>query len=797
MLQDLRFALRLFNRHRGYAATAILTIALGVGVNTAVFSVADSVLFRPLSFADAGRLFVLRIGNPKTGEVYGTLPGEAVDAARGTGLFDGVAAAPGEFRGARAYIRTADGLDALALSAVSREYVDMLGVHAVAGRTFTGADAGTRAVILAHRTWMKRFGGDPAIVGSLIPSVLRSTDTATKDDPPLHVIGVLPPRLRLPLATFGEDGIYLLDHPPIGGPDRIFSPIVRLKRGITAAAAQAQLASLRAPDLSPGSSELRLVPLREELAGRQDPLLWLLLAAAATVLLVACVNLAHLMLARGATRARELAVRTALGGSRARLVRLLLVESAVLAAAGTGLGLAAAYWAFTLLSTRLPPVLALVADPAFDSRALGFAIATASFAALAFSVLPAVRLSRADARDGLRLGHLQVHGPRRGRQMLIAVQVATCVALAVGATLIGRSLVALLSQDLGFESRRVVVSFDLPTLVVNRGGVLRGDTAARAAFTQARLADMRAVPGVRAAGAASGAPFSGSAPDAPLMQSPAGGERGGVFSVTSGYFRAIGTPLVAGRDLTDAESFTAAPVGLLNEMAARILCGGPSACLGFAVRAPGQAPREVVGVVRDIRPGLQRAPKAAMYVPFDPARFTLATIAIDAPDTAESRDRLKHALSASPDARVNVRSLDEARDREVSPFRFNAVIVGAFAAITLLLSAVGVYGVMASVVGERTREFGIRIALGATRARLNRYVLLQAALPIGCGIAAGVALAAWGSRLVASLLYGVVALDAVSFAAATTTVLAIGLLAAYGPARRAGRVDPIVALKAE
>ena len=797
MLQDLRFALRLFNRNRGYAATAILTVALGVGANTAVFSVADSVLFRPLPFADPDRLFVLRIGNPKTGEVYGTLPGAAVDAARATGLFDAIAAAPSTARGARAYVRTAEGLDALTLSPVSRGYLDLLGVRAAVGRGFTDGDTGTRAVILTYRSWMKRYGGDPAVVGSLIPSILRSTDTATKDDPPLHVVGVLPPRARLPLASYGEDGVYLLDNPQLGGPGRMFSPIVRLKPGVAAAAAQAQLAALQAPELSPGKSELRLVSLREEMAGRQDPVLWLLLAAAATVLLVACLNLANLIVARGSARARELAIRAALGGSRGRLVRLLLLEGAALAAMGTLVGLAAAYWGFTVLSTRLPPVLALVADPAFDVRALLFAIGTAFLAALGFSLLPAIRLSRADARDGLRLGRLQAHPLRRGRQVLIAIQVTTCVALLIGAALIGRSLAALLSQDLGFESRRVVATFDMPTLVVRRDGVLRADTTARAAFTQARLVDVRALPGVRAAGAASGAPFSGSAPDAALMESAAGAERGGVYSVSSGYFRAIGTPLVAGRDLTDAESFTAAPVGLLNETAARLLCGGPSSCLGFVVRAPRQQPRTVIGIVRDIRQGLRRVAAPAMYVPFDPARFTSATLAIDTPDTTESRESIKRALSASRDARADVRSLDASRDREVSPFRFNAIVVGAFAVLTLALALVGVFGLTAAVVGERTREYGIRLALGATRERVNRLVLRQAAIPIACGVLAGLILAAWGSRLVASLLFGVVPLDPVSFVAAPVVVLASSLAAAFIPASRAGRVDPIVTLKAE
>ncbi len=796
MLQDLKFAIRLLARHKGYAATAILTVALGVGVNTAVFSVADSVLFRPLPFADSDRIFVLSLRNPKTGESYGTLPRSVADAARETGLFDGIAAAPSTAQSARVYVRTRDGLETLSLSPVSREYLDLLGVRPALGRGFAEDDAGTRAVLLTYRSWMKRYGGDPSIVGSLIPSVRPSPDSAEKTDSPLHVIGVLPPRLRLPLV-FGEDGLYLLDDPQLGASRRIFSPIVRVRSGIAAGAAGAQLAALQGPELVPGMTELGLVPLREAMSGRQDSVLWLLLAAAGTVLVAACLNVANLIVARGAARARELAVRRALGVSRPRLVRLLVVEGAALAVCGTTIGVAGAYWGFRLLSAQLPPVLAAVADPVFDLRALIFAIAIACGAALGFSVLPAIRLSRVDARDGLRLANLQMLAPRRGRQVLIAIQVMTCVALLIGAGLIGRSLASLLSQELGFESHRVVATFDLPTLVVNRGGVLMADTAARAAFTQARLGELRQLADVRAAGAAGGAPFSGAAPDAPLMAPAAGGERGAVRAVSSGFFRAMRTPLLAGRDITDAESFAAAPVGVLNETAARLLCGGPVSCLGFVVRAPRQPPRTVVGVVRDIRQSLRRVPQPSMYVPFDPARFSFATIAIDIPDTAANRERIKRVLSVSRDAHVEVGSLDEARDRELSPFRFNAIVIGSFAALTLALALVGVVGVMSAVVGERIREYGIRLALGATRARVNRLVLRQAAIPIVCGVAAGLLLAAWGSRLVASLLFGVVPLDPLSFLAAPVLVVLAGLAAAFIPASRAGRVDPILALRAE
>ena len=788
MLQDLRFALRLLNRHRGYTLVAALTVALGVGANTAVFSVADSVLFRPLPFPDADRLFVLRIGDVRTRQAYGFVPRSAVDAARATGLFDGMASASS--RATRAYVRRGDALEALSLTPVSREYLELLGVRPLLGRAFDASDAGTRAVLLSHAAWMRQYGGDPALVGSAIPSAIRTLD-GTSSDGSLRIVGVLPPRLRLPLYG-DEDGMILAESTATGP----FPPLVRLKPGVTVGAADAQLSAIQGEEIVPGKTALRLVPVREDLAARQDPVFWLLMTAAGIVLLVACVNLANLMMARGSARSRELAVRAALGGSRARLVRLLLVEAACIAGLGTAGGVLLGYGGSMALSAHLPPLLARIADPAFDARALAFAIVTACAAAMAFSVLPALRLSRADARDGLRAAQLHSAAPRRGRGTLVAIEVAICLALLVGAALVGRTLIALLSQDLGFQSHRVVVSFDLPTMVVKRGELLRADTVARMAFYKARLREIRALPGVRAAGAASAAPFSGIAPDAPLTEESV--ERGGgVYSASSGYFAAVGLPLLAGRDFTDEESFAGAPVGVLNETAARRMCGTPATCLGRILSSPRQPARTVIGVVGDARRSLRRGSIPAMYTPFEPARFALSSLVVDADDTAESREALKRALSNFRDARVQIRSLDEARLLELTPFRFNALVVGAFAALTLALAIVGVYGVTSAVVGERTREYGIRLALGATRQRVNRYVLTRSALPLGIGIAAGLVLAGWASRYVASLLYGVVPLDGWSFATAAVVVFVCGLVAAFVPASRAGRVDPIVALRAE
>lgn len=791
MRDDLRYALRLLNRHRGFAAVAILTIAVGVGANAAVFSVADSVLFRPLPFPDADRLFALRLTDVARGEAYGTLPGAAVDAARDAGIFDGVAAVSS--RTWRAYVHENGQLAALTLAPVSQQYVQLLGLRPAVGRTFDTSDTGTHALLLSYRTWMERYGGDPGVVGRLVPAILRPTESYPLTQPPLRIVGVLPPRLRLPMI--GDAEALVLDDEPAGGPGRSFAPLVRLRAGITTAQAQARLASVNAPEVVPGRSVLELFPLREELARRQDPLLWLLFGASALVLLAACANVATLLVARGSTRTRELAVRAALGASPRRLARLLLVDAALLASFGMAAGTVLAYWGFHVLAGRLPPTLARTVDPAFDTRTLVFAFIASAVCAMAFGVAPAVRLSRADARDGLLRRFRRSPDRTHSRQILMGAEVAICTAGLIVAALVGRTLNSLLSQDLGFQPHRLAITFDLPTMVVQQGARLRTDTTARAAFYRARLQQVRTLQGVRAAALASAVPFSGIAPDAALLDR-GGRELGGVFAVSGGYFRAMGTPLIAGRDLTDAESFSNAPFGVLNESGARLLCGTAERCLGTVVHAPDQPARTVIGIVADARTSVRGDVTPSMFVPFE-SSFALKTLIVDMDDTPATRDALENALAVSRDVRVNIHSLAADREEEIAPFRFNAIAVGAFAAMTLLLAVVGVYGVISAVVGERKREYAIRLALGATRQRVRLLVLTEAAMPILAGGGVGILVSAWLSRFLASLLYGVMPRDAVSFVVAAAVVASAGAAAALVPARRAGFVDPITALKAE
>ena len=352
----------------------------------------------------------------------------------------------------------------------------------------------------------------------------------------------------------------------------------------------------------------------------------------------------------------------------------------------------------------------------------------------------------------------------------------------------------LASQDLGFEPRRYVVNFDLPTMVVQRGNTMRTDTEARSAFYVARLHDVLAVPGVRAAAIASAAPFSGIRPDAPLTDQR--GQEGGVYSVSSGYFRTMGVPLLVGRDFTEDESFRNAPVGVLNESGSAPALRSVAQCLGRVITPPNQPGRTVIGIVADARASLKQKTTPTMFVPFQ-SPFALKVLVIDAADDVATRALLTQTLSVSREARVDLQSLATARDLELSPFRFNALVVGAFALLTLLLAAVGVSGVMAATVAERTREFGIRIALGATREQVSALVLRQACMPIAAGAVAGLLLSMWASRLAVSLLFHVTPFDPVSFAAASLIVIACGVGATLLPARRAARVDPAMVLKSE
>jgi putative ABC transport system permease protein len=781
MLNDLRYALRFLIRRRAFTTVAVCTVALGVGANTAIFSVADSVLFRPLPYAHADRLFVLEPVKISSGQNYGTMPVEDLEAARATGAFDAVM----DMDPVDAiYVREGDRVQSLRVQPVPPEYLATLGVRPIYGREFQESDVGQDAVLLTYRTWAGRYGGNLGLLDSTIPTV---------DGRSMHVIGVLPPSFRTASATaFFTPPDFLTVKRPVYGPGiRASTPIARLAAGITPGAAQARLSAVHGKTLQPGDLELRLVPLRDLMGRSSGRTLTLLSWAALLVFLVGCANLANLVLARGAERQRELAVRASLGGSQWRIARLLVVENLVVALMGGAVGLGVAYWSYGLLVANLPATMARSVAPAFDTRVLVFAVALTVAAGIASGVLPAWQLARADARAGLQLGRLQARTSRAGRKILLSVEVGLALIAVIAALVLGRSLTDLVTKEMGFDAARLVVG----VRPVGPGAGAQGPAARAAQFVQ-HLDAVRAIPGLKSAAAITSLPASGAMADSSLF--PRGQGRGGVWAISAGFFKTMGIPVIEGRELDDRESFDGAPVGVLNQTAARLLFPGGHA-LGAQVNAPGQPARTVVGVVADWRQSLKDAAAPAMYVPFDRAKFRSAQMIVDTgADTPAARENVRERIArVTPDSLIRIEPISGLLDREAASLRFTLAVIGAFALLTLLLAILGVYGVVAFIAGERLKEYGVRVALGAPGRAIGALVLRQAIAPVAAGLLGGVVAATWVSRLLATQILDVVPATPITFGVALALLLGCGVLAAAIPARRASRVDPMIALRAE
>jgi predicted permease len=429
--------------------------------------------------------------------------------------------------------------------------------------------------------------------------------------------------------------------------------------------------------------------------------------------------------------------------------------------------------------------------PVFDARVFVFAILLALGAGIVSGVLPAWRLARADARSGLQLGRLQSHSGRAGRKILLSVEVALALVTVVAALVLGRSLADLVKKEMGFDAARLVVS----VRAVGAGAADRTAPARAAQFVE-QLDAVRGLPGIKSAAAITVLPASGAAGDFALF--PRGQGRGAVWSVSGGFFRTMGIPLIEGREIDDREAFAGAPVGVLNQAAVRVLFPDGRA-LGRQVAAPRQPSRTIVGVVADWRQSLKEAAEPAMYVPFDRAQFRSAQMIVDSgADTPAARERIREAVGrVTPDGLIRIEPISALLDREAAPLRFTLQVVGTFAALTLLLAILGVYGVVAFIASERIREYGVRVALGATGRAIGLLVLRQAVVPVVAGLAAGVLAAVWTSRLLTAQIFDVLPATPAAFAAAAAVLLACGTLAAAIPAGRASRVDPIVALRAE
>jgi putative ABC transport system permease protein len=792
MLRDVRYAFRLMGKYRGFTFVAVLTLALGVGVNTAIFSLADGILFRPLPFREPHRLALIQPFDAKTGTVYGRVDRVDVEqiAAHHGGL-EGLALME---RGRTYTWIGSDGAESISTTQVTANLLGVLGVGAHAGRPLTPGDERVepRPAMLTYGAWRSRFGGDPTAVGRTIAFEERT----------LQIVGVLPPRFIVPLQGPLAKGDLLVPEPDdpasVGNPKAgTWWPVVRLKPGVSLETAQGRIDLLmrrsveQFPELG-ANRRLRIIDLQFGLFELSRPLLWLLIGASGFVLLIAFTNLASLLMARGTARQQEVGIRAAVGASRWRIIRQLLIESQVIAAAGAAAGLLLAAWAFQLIASQLPAGYYRLVPEGLDARAMVFGVCSSLLCGALFSMVPALRLSMPNLDAALRGRRTRASaGTTRAGAVLVAAEVALGLVLLSGAGLMANSLVRARTVNLGFEPSRAVVMTLLPP------HSRYPSPEQRFALNMALLASVRDIPGVSAAGAIDSVQVGGIAP--PVGLGAGAPREGGLWSVTPGYFAAMQMPILEGRDFTAREGRGDLRVALVNETAAALFWPGERPVVGRVLRLEKQEPLEVIGVVKDVRYGYGLGGAPSVYRPATAAARMLSIVARASGDPSAVAAMMRAAGQRLDPRLVIMRpnTLATLLGSDIADTRFQTTLFTLFASLGLLLTAIGIYGVIAFWVGGRTRELGIRLALGAEPSALRRLVLVQAAPPVLGGLAVGFAGAFVLTRQLQGLLYEITPHDPVTLAAAVLILLAVAVGAAYVPARRGSRVDPVIALKAD
>jgi predicted permease len=789
--QDVHYAFRLLARKPAFTLVALLTLTLGIGINTAIFSLADGMLFRPLPFADPDRLVLVTGYNRERAYAYRrVLRLDFEHLRQHHSGFDAMAVVQA---GPALQMMGAEGPERIVTAVGTPNLLGLLGVRPEAGRILLPGDeqANPRRGMLTFSAWTRRFGADPAVVGR----VLRFDEHA------IEVVGVLPKPFLYPLQVVSGEVLLAGDLDPAEASDPtagVWTPVARLRPGVTIRQAQAETDLLlaqvadRAADPRERTRALRVAGLQYSLYELSRPLLWLLVGAAGAVLLIACVNLSSLLIARGTDREREIGIRAAIGASRGRIARQLLVESLVLSTLAGAAALAVAWLSFGTLMTLVPPRFQMLPE-GLNLRAAGFTIAASLLAGLLFGVLPALRLSQLDVNASMRetrrlvrrRGLLRTGGP------LVAAEVALCLVLVAGTALMTHSLARMLFVDLGFaHTDAVMLSLPAP--------VARYPTPqASFEFHSRVLEDVRQLPGVRTAGAVDVPQVGGTMAMRHVAQ---GGvpESASVWSVTPGYLGAMGIRLLQGRDFTEAEFRSEAPVAIVSESIVHALWPGEDA-LGRTFVDEGTA-LTIVGVTRDLRSSYGGRVQLGLYRLASPATHRSWTIvAHGSGDPAALAAGMRGIVRRIDPELVVPQSapIDATLDRYIADRRFQSMLFFLFGIVALTIAAVGIYGVMAHWVSTRTRELGVRFALGADARDVTRLVLRQAAVPLVAGLAVGLLAALALTRQLESLLYEIEPNDPATMATAVAVLLVVGLAAAYVPARRAARVDPVVALRAE
>jgi predicted permease len=811
--QDARYAVRALWRSPGFAVVAVLTLALGIGANTTIFSVFNASVLRPLPYHAPASLVFVDLG-----------PGHSAEAWLMSAWRDGVRSVPdiAGFDGPRAATLVAGGEpDQVQSAFITWNFLSVLGEAPAAGRAFVeedGLPGAPSVALLSHTLWVNRFAGDASIIGR---TVRVSGEAVT-------VVGIMPPTFRFPATGALTAASFILDSQPdvmrVAGPRTRLTVIGRLAPGVTAAAATEELLAIYQqaagsllddgkPEYSPSQIDrlqLAADPLQERLAGHVREQLWLAMGAVGFVLLVACANVANLLLARASARHRELAVRSALGAGAARLVRLLLTESMLLALAGAALGLllavSASGVARMVLADRLPHVDTI----AIDWAVLAFTVAVAAVTGLLCGVSSIPAATGASLLGVFGGDTLAVTGRSTMRRILLSTEVAMTFVLVVGAALLVQTLWNLSSKDRGFEADRLL------TVRVSPGvprDLDRTDRRADARYFAQFFGELRnrleRIPGVVSAGAVSRAPLTGTVTALPNIAVDGRGladeSSTPVAFVTPGYVRTMQIPVIAGRDFDERDRLGAERVVIVNEAFQRRFAPDGN-IVGARISSISEG-FTVIGLTEDVPDrSLRDAPEPLVMAPlaqmpagnitWSSLTFVLRTAGGDPVRLAPAVR--KEIWAIDRDIVISeVATMDERVAHTLRAERDGAVLFGLFAVAALVLAAIGVYGVAAYAIAQRTREIGIRVALGATRRDVSQLVVSQTLVPTLIGLGVGVGAAAVGTQLVASMVYGLTPLDAMTFAVAVVVLLSVALGATWLPARRATRIDPLAALRSQ
>ena len=817
-MNDVRFGLRMLAKSPGFTLVAIFTLALGIGANTAIFSVVNALLLKPLPFPAPQQVVAVGMTDTRQKAQIGlgslSYP-DFFDFRAQNQTFAAMAA----YRDRSFALTGEQPVTSVRGMMATAELFDVLGVKPVIGRTFARADEqpgggpGGFKIILTDDFWHQHFGGDPSVVGRTI-EINRRIRT---------VIGVLPPRFQYPISsdptafyiTMAEDAMSLDGSKPVTEErgNHSLDAIARLKSGTTMEQGQADLSTIaaRLEKQYPTTNTdfgVRVKPLREELVGDVRTALYVLFAAVVCVLLIANANVANLLLARASVRGKEIALRAAVGASRARIVRQLLTESVILAGLGGFCGLLVAQWGTEALVKAVPENIPRITEIRLDGVVLAFTVLVSLGTGIIFGLVPAWQASKVDLNSSLKLGARTGSGElkSRFRNGLVMGEVALALVLLICAALLIQTFSRLGRVQPGFRSERLL------TASIHLSGASYPKNENKIAFYDRLLERIRALPGVESASAITPLPLSGSnmvtdfdTEEHPLPE----GQRPGapVRIIATDYFKTMGIPLRQGRGFDQTERIDSPPVVIVNErFAARFFPGqnviGKRIKPGFSADDSPEKMREIVGLVGNVKHrALNNEDSPEMYLPRTqiPSSFMSLVIRTNTSDSGSLTSSLREELAAV-DSSVpldSVRIFDEYVARSLARPRFNALLLSIFAASALLLTAIGIYGVLAYSVAQRTNEIGIRMALGAAQSNIFRLVIGQAMTIVGISVVIGVVGAFAATRMLNSLLYGISAWEPLTFSAIAVLISVVAFLATWLPARRASRVDPIVALRTE